>query len=36
MDEVVEIEGNDTSMPVEYKVDKKFLNNLRVMLQSIC
>jgi hypothetical protein len=35
MDEVVNIEGNDIAMPAEYKVDKKFLNNLRVMLQSI-
>ena len=31
MDDVVEIEGNDISMPAEYKVDKKLLNNLRVM-----
>ena len=34
-DDVVNIEGNDIVMPADVKIDKKILNNLRVIIQSI-
>jgi hypothetical protein len=35
VDDVVTIEGNDIVMPAENKIDKKILNNLRVIIRSI-
>jgi hypothetical protein len=35
VEDVVRIEGNDIVMPAENKIDKKILNNLRMVIQSV-